>query len=359
MQENSNTLNKIINGLYGFATADALGVPVEFSTRGLRKSDPVTEMRGNGTYPVPEGTWSDDTSMTIAAMDSIRESEGINYEDIMDKYCDWVFHNKYCATDQVFDVGGTTGRALDNYYKNHMKPIECGGREDFSNGNGSLMRMLPIVYYLHYSTLDEDTKTEIINNYSSLTHGHEISKLGCHIYYDYMDGLLSGLSKEEAYNELKYKDYSSYSEESVEKYNRILSGNLKEESEDTIKSTGYVVDSLEAALWCTLNSNSYEDAVVKAVNLGDDTDTVGAITGSMVGTIYGAESIPERWISKVRKLDELKSIATGYCDVVCDNNTKVSPRYYDNLAVSYDEELYRMVNGLDKPDDSEKKTNVL
>ncbi|MBQ8132561.1 MAG: ADP-ribosylglycohydrolase family protein, partial [Bacilli bacterium] len=165
--------------------------------------------------------------------------------------------------------------------------------------------------------------------------------------------------KEEAYNELKYKDYSSYSEESVEKYNRILSGNLKEESEDTIKSTGYVVDSLEAALWCTLNSNSYEDAVVKAVNLGDDTDTVGAITGSMVGTIYGAESIPERWISKVRKLDELKSIATGYCDVVCDNNTKVSPRYYDNLAVSYDEELYRMVNGLDKPDDSEKKTNVL
>ena len=343
MNENEDVLEIIESGLLGFSTGDALGVPVEFTTRELRDSDPVTEMRGNGTYPVPEGTWSDDTSMTIAAMDSIRESEGINYEDIMDKYCEWVFNNKYCATDQVFDVGRTTGQALDNYYKTKIKAVECGGREDSSNGNGSLMRMLPIVYYLHYSTLDEDTKVEIINNYSSLTHAHEVSKLGCKIYYDYMDGLLSGLNKEEAYDKLKYKEYpKNYSEDSILKYERILNGNLGDLFKDEIKSTGYVVDTLEAAIWCNLTSNSYEEAVVKAVNLGDDTDTVGAITGSIAGTIYGLEAIPDRWLSKVRKLDELKSIATGYCSVVCDNNEKVSDLFYDT------DEIDNITSGEDK-----------
>ena len=393
MNENEDVLEIIESGLLGFATADALGVPVEFTTRGLRESDPVSDMRGNGTYPVPEGTWSDDTSMTIATMDSIRESEGINYEDIMDKYCDWVFNSKYTATDQVFDVGRTTGQALDNYYKTKIKAVECGGREDSSNGNGSLMRMLPIVYYLHYSDLDENTKTEIIDNYSSLTHAHEISKLGCRIYYDYMDGLLSGLTKEEAYDKLKYKEYPKYysedsilkyervldgtlstlnkeeaydklkykeypkyySEDSILKYERILNGNLGDLFKDEIKSTGYVVDTLEAAIWCNLTSNSYEEAVVKAVNLGDDTDTVGAVTGSIAGTIYGLEAIPERWISKVRKLDELKSIATGYCSVVCDNNENISYRFIDPEVFSSNEELYEIVN---KPKE-EEKNNIL
>lgn len=360
MNENEDVLKVIEAGLLGFATGDALGVPVEFTTRGLRESDPVHEMRGNGSYPVPEGTWSDDTSMTIATMDSIRESEGINYEDIMDKYCEWVFNNKYCAVDTVFDVGSTTGYALDNYYKNHMKPIECGGRDDSNNGNGSLMRMLPIVYYLHYSTLDDDTKTEIIDNYSSLTHAHEVSRLGCRIYYDYMDGLLSGLNKEEAYDKLKYKEYPKYySEDSILKYERILNGTLGTLNKDDVKSTGYVVDSLEAALWCTLTTNSYEEAVCKAVNLGDDTDTIAAITGSMVGTIYGLESIPNEWISKVRKLDELKSIATGYCDVVCNNNEKVSDRFYDTDVFSHDDEFYQMLNDLNNRENEEKKTNNL
>ena len=334
MNENSDVLKIIESGLLGFATGDALGVPVEFTLRSLRKSDPVCEMRGNGSYPVPEGTWSDDTSMTIATMDSIHDSDGINYEDIMDKYCDWVFHHKYCANDQVFDVGTTIGKAIDHYYKNHMKVIECGGREEMDNGNGSLMRMLPIVYYLYYSELDEDTKTNIIQNYSSLTHGHEVSLMGCHIYYDFMSSLLSGLSKEDAYRDLQYNDYSKhYSEDCISRYKRVLSGELSSLEEDSIKSTGYVVDTLEAAIWCVLHYHSYRDSVMAAVNLGDDTDTIAAITGSMVGTIYGMESIPEEWLSKVRKVEELKSIATGFCRVVCDNNTDVSDRFYDSEII--------------------------
>ena len=292
-------------------------------------------MLGNGTYPVDAGTWSDDSSMTIATLDSIRECENINYEDIMNKYCEWVFNKKYTATDVVFDVGTTTGVALDNYRKNNTHPIECGGREESSNGNGSLMRMLPIVYYLHFSNVDYSTKVDIINNYSSLTHGHEISVLGCLIYNDFMNNLINGMSKDEAYLDLDIDRYRTYySEDTIEKYRRILKHELKELDEDSIKSTGYVVDTLEASMWTLLNTNSYEDAIVEAVSLGDDTDTIAAITGSMAGTIYGVNSIPDRWLSKVKRVDYIKNIVTGYSDVINKNNSRVygfinRPEFFD------------------------------
>lgn len=325
MNENDDVLEKVKAGILGFITGDAFGVPVEFTVRSQRKRDLIKEMIGNGSHPVPEGTWSDDTSMTLATFDSIRERGNINYQDIMDKYCEWVFNKKYTATDLVFDVGSTTGYAIDNYHKNNMSPTECGGREDNNNGNGSLMRMLPIVYYLHYIELDNDTKMDIIKNYSSLTHGHEVSILGCAIYNDYMNNLLKGYGKEDAYLELdidKYREY--FSEESIERYRRILKHELDEAEEDSIKSTGYVVDTLEACIWTILHTNSYEEAIIEAVSLGDDTDTVAAITGSMAATIYGEESIPERWLSKVRKVDYVINIVTGYCDVLNDNNRKGS-----------------------------------
>ena len=121
---------------------------------------------------------------------------------------------------------------------------------------------------------------------------------------------------------------------SNEKYRRILKHELKELDEDSIKSTGYVVDTLEASMWTLLNTNSYEEAIVEAVSLGDDTDTVAAITGSMAGTIYGVNSIPERWLSKVRKVDYIKNIVTGFCDVINKNNSKVygfinKPEFFD------------------------------
>lgn len=325
MFENDDVLEIIKTGILGFITGDAFGVPVEFTIRSQRKRDLLKEMIGNGTYPVSEGTWSDDSSMTIATMDSIRECGNINYQDIMDKYCDWAFNKKYTATDLVFDVGGTTGYALDNYKNNNVTPTECGGKEEKNNGNGSLMRMLPIVYYLHYIELDEETKLDIIKNYSSLTHGHEVSILGCYIYNDYMNNLLKGYNKTDAYLELDVDKYRlNFSEESIEKYRRILKHELEDADEDSIKSTGYVVDTLEACLWTTLHTNNYEEAVVEAVSLGDDTDTVGAITGSMAATIYGLDSIPDRWLSKVRRVDKVLNLVTAFSDVLNDNNRKGS-----------------------------------
>lgn len=323
MYENDDVLNNIEKGVIGFAVGDAFGVPVEFTSRSDRKNNLIKEMISNGSHNVSEGTWSDDTSMTLATFDSIRECGNINYEDIMDKYCDWIVNSKYTIEGRVFGVGSTTSKALYNYYKTKMNPIECGGRDENDNGNGSLMRMLPIVYYLHYIDLDYETKIEIIKSYSSLTHGHEVSILGCTIYYDYMSYLLKGLDKVDAYLELDIEKYREYfSEDSIERYRRILKHELKELEEDEIKSTGYVVDTLEAAIWVTLNTNTYEEAIIEAVSLGDDTDTIGAITGSMVGTIYGIESIPDRWLSKLKNKEYIKNLVIGYSDVLNDNNRR-------------------------------------
>ena len=323
MYENDDVLNNIEKGVIGFAVGDAFGVPVEFTSRSDRKNNLIKEMVGNGSHNVSEGTWSDDTSMTLATFDSIRECGNINYEDIMDKYCDWIVNSKYTIEGRVFGVGSTTSKALYNYHKTKMNPIDCGGREENDNGNGSLMRMLPIVYYLHYIDLDYETKIDIIKSYSSLTHGHEVSILGCTIYYDYMSYLLKGLDKVDAYLELDIEKYREYfSEDSIERYRRILIHELKELGEDEIKSTGYVVDTLEAAIWVTLNTNTYEEAIIEAVSLGDDTDTIGAITGSMVGTIYGIESIPDRWLSKLKNKEYIKNLVIGYSDVLNDNNRR-------------------------------------
>ena len=216
-----------INAVIGFAIGDALGVPVEFTTREERKKQPITEMIGYGTHHVPAGTWSDDTSMTLACLDSIIEKQDIDYDDIMNKFCEWARKAKYTATDRVFDIGNCTSMALSNY-SHGINALDCGISSQSSNGNGSLMRMLPIAYYLWINSFTDKEETEIIDNYSGLTHAHEISKLGCKIYCDYLKQLLQNKSKEEAYEYIKNKDYEkSYSKETVALYSRILKGNIK------------------------------------------------------------------------------------------------------------------------------------
>lgn len=305
--------NRVLGSLYGFVLGDALGVPVEFSSREKLKRNPVKDMLGYGTYNVPEGTWSDDTSMTIATMDSINKTGEIDYDDIMDNFCKWYKKASYTGTGVFFDIGKTTRRALDSYLMG-TEPLECGGKDGRSNGNGSLMRILPIVLFLGNNN-DEDNVVKIINESSSLTHAHEISKLGCKIYYDYIIQLLQGIDKEDALDNLKNIDYKKYySDKSIEYYKRVLSGDIKNEKIDNISSSGFVVSSLEASIWCLLNSNSYEETVLKAVNLGEDTDTVGAIAGSMAGAYYGLESINKKWISKIKNLLLFSNITNSFCD---------------------------------------------
>lgn len=322
-------INDVLAGLLGFATADALGVPIEFTTRKSHEESPLTEMEGYGAHPVPEGTWSDDTSMTIAAMDSIGALGGrISFENIMRSYLAWMNDAMYTATDELFDIGMATSQALHKFMKGKIPATECGGRGKYDNGNGSLMRMLPAVYYVYAKEIRGEERLKLIRDYSSLTHAHEISILGCTIYTDYMEKLLEGKSIKDAYDEILRIDYlRDFDSDTVAQYRRILDGNLKSIPADDISSSGYVVHTLEACLWTALNSDSYEQAVITAVNLGDDTDTVGAITGSIAATFFGLDSIPERWLSKLRKKEYLSGIAQKFYIKITAESGKFAPRF--------------------------------
>lgn len=303
---------KMKAGIIGFAVGDALGVPVEFLNRDLLQRRPLKEMIGYGSHRVPEGTWSDDTSLMIAAMDSIKEKGEVDFEDIMHKFTEWANYAKYTATDELFDIGISTSKAISNF-KRGEKAINCGTKGINENGNGSLMRILPFVYYLKFSNFSDEEKTILINQASSLTHAHEISRLGCKIYADYVTLLLDGVDKVKALDLLKEINYDKYySNDSIKVYQRILKSDLKSLEMDQIRSSGYVVDSLEASLWCTVKSDNYEDAVIRAVNLGEDTDTIGAITGSINGVIYGEGSIPERWLSILKKRAYLENLSDEF-----------------------------------------------
>lgn len=304
----------VYDGILGFAVGDALGVPIEFLSRDELSKSPLCDMVGYGSHDVSAGTWSDDTSMMLATMDSICDKKTIDYYDIMYKFSEWIDDGKYAVDEQVFDIGRTTSQAIRRF-KQHDIPIDCGGFDERDNGNGSLMRMLPIVYYLHFMNLSEKEEVEIINNISSLTHAHEISCLGCKIFSDYAKKLLDGFHKFDAMKYVKSCNYDAYYPGYViDEYKRILDEDISLLSIDEINSSGYVVDTLEAVLWSTLNSSSYEESVFLAVNLGGDTDTIGALTGGLNGIIYGRDQIPDRWLSKLRNFEYLEEMSEKFSD---------------------------------------------
>ena len=261
------------NAIMGLAIGDALGVPYEFEERG---SFECKDMIGFGSHDQPLGTWSDDTSMTIATLKSIIDNNfSVNVDSIREYFLSWLNNGEFTVDGVVFDVGHTTLKAL-------MTGEPRMG--EYENGNGSLMRILPLAF----SFVSDDE----IRAVSSITHGHWISTEACVIYVHIANDLLMGGNLEEVLSNGKYP----------EPFDRLK--NLKQLKESEIRSSGYVVDTLEAALWALLNSNSYEEAVLKAINLGEDTDTVGAVTGGLAGIIYGLESDTcKEWYKKLRGKD--------------------------------------------------------
>ena len=304
-------MSKVVDSIIGHAIGDAMGVPTEFCIRERLQKHPVTKMIGYGQHPVPAGCFSDDTSMSLALIDSYINKGKFDYDDIMTNFYYWLHDAKFTATDKVFDAGRTCIQAIINYTK-EIKPLDCGLKSENSNGNGSLMRILPVALYAYYRKLKESEIVKLTNDISSLTHAHEISRLGCYIYVRYIMFLLDGLSKTEAYDRTQKLKYKEYSKESLEKYSRILKENIKKVPLDDISSSGYVVDTLEASLWCLLVHVNFEDTILEAINLGNDTDTIAAITGSMAGIIYGINSMPEEWLNTLIKKDYVLNLAETF-----------------------------------------------
>ena len=298
------------DSLYGFIVGDAMGVPVEFEDREKLINKSVTSMLGYGSHDVEAGVYSDDTSMTLATMDSIIKQNGIiNYNDIADKFCNWVNNNEYTATNKIFDIGMTTKYALIKYFNNKIDATMCGGTNINENGNGSLMRMLPIALYCFYKNIKDDNEIfTLVKNLSSITHAHDISILGCYIYVRYVISLLETKNKISSYHFIKKLDYSMFIEEVKLEYSRILFSDISTLNINDINSSGYVVDTLEAVFWIILNCSSYNESIIGAINLGGDTDTIGAITGSIAGILYGYDNISKRWISKLKNKDYIDEI---------------------------------------------------
>ena len=305
--------------MIGHAVGDALGVPVEFCTREELRQNPVTDMRGFGTYPVPAGAWSDDTSMSFCALDSLACGK-FDFDDIMVKFGEWYYEDKYTPTGEMFDVGNTCSYAIDNYFVHHKSVEECGLTEERSNGNGSLMRIHPVVLYATKALLKGTEEgywfwMSAIKQASELTHAHERSVMGCYIYGYCLSFLLKESTRESLIAGIKFAGYDLDYLPEFEHYKRIFEPDFEKLTEDDIKSTGYVVDTLEAALWCLLTTNNYRDCVLKAVNLGDDTDTVAAVAGGLAGALYGYEAIPKEWRETLIKRDYIEKL----CEIAYEN----------------------------------------
>jgi ADP-ribosylglycohydrolase len=298
---------KLYAAYWGFIVGDALGVPYEFCSREMMESRPATDMVGYGSHKQPAGTWSDDSSMMLCVLENMKQNGSTR--ELSNLFLQWYQSGYHTPHGEVFDIGLTT-RASMIRLSEGVSPFNSGSSDQWSAGNGSLMRCVPYAFA-------EDISRSIFNMiiHNKITHREALCHEACMFYLKMIRSLAEGAIKEESLAKagayLKYGwrivDQEDYNESS-EKFYRLLRPDFSMLSIGEIKSSGYVLDTLEASIWCFMNSSSYKDAVLKAVNLGGDTDTIGALTGSLAATYYGVEGIPETWKLKIvrsKKLDRL------------------------------------------------------
>lgn len=302
-------MNKIYNGIMGLVVGDALGVPVEFKKRDTYK---VTDMIGYGTYNQPLGTWSDDSSLTLATLDSMARVGRVNLDDIMQNFVYWLNDGMFTPYGKVFDVGGGTKMAINRFITG-VPASKCGGKTRMDNGNGALMRILPV------AMLPDRTYKQIdILSVAHLTHAHFISDFACLVYAAIVENLMNGENKEEAVSAgVQSLQHNIEIVSVLADYNRLP--NIQQLERAEVRSSGYVVDTLEAALWCFLKTDNYRDCVLAAVNLGEDTDTIATIAGGLAGIYYGysgKNGIPDEWIEQIARKDWIAEVCEEFEKVI-------------------------------------------
>ena len=298
--------------LYGALVGDALGVPVEFSSREQRLISPVREMRAFGTWRQPAGTWSDDGSLLLCTVEGLLEE--FDLERLGALFVRWMRNGHWSARGQVFDIGITTSSALARI--DDGQPARFAGmNEEDQNGNGSLMRILPIA--LRYP-VPADELAQRAFDLSRVTHAHPRSQLACAIYCLFAAQLLQGKPPLDAYAAMIKEAgplVAAYPSEK-DHFNRVLGGTLQHVPRERIKSGGYVIETLEAAIWCVLRHRSFSDTVLEAVNLGGDTDTTGCVAGGLAGIVYGFAEIPSEWVKILPQQQALAGLIAKFT-LVC------------------------------------------
>ena len=304
-----NNLNKDI--LLGTAIGDALGLPIQFLEREVVAKNPITTMEGLDQFNIPAGTWSDNTSLSFCLAESL--CNGYDLNDIINKFTKWMYEDYWTPANETFDINYINYFAIVNL-RNNGSPHVTGIDNKRGNRDGSLMRILPLVPYI--LNMEEENRFRIIKEISSLTYRHSGSILACIALCEFAIQYINLQSVEKAYQAmqqtiLQLLKKEMFIEEDIP-FKRLVGLSYEEfkaiELKD-IHSTEYVIDTLEASLWCIFNTTSYKDAVLKAVNLGDDANTVGAITGGLAGIIYGYDTIPSEWLEVLAKKDDIIELA--------------------------------------------------
>jgi ADP-ribosyl-[dinitrogen reductase] hydrolase len=295
--------------IFGVAVGDALGVPVEFSSRERMVDNPLTDMIGFGTYNLPKGTWSDDSTMTFCLAETLLDDE-FDLKKLANRFINWVDWGYWTPYGELFDIGNTTKKSIDTL-RTIDNPEKAGGSHESDNGNGSLMRILPLI--LDIGELPISLTYNKVKSVSSLTHSHERSVNACFYYLTFARYIILGHSKESSYQLTNATVINEFKERRITdkefyEFKNILDGDLHNLPISKIRGSGYVIHSLEASLWSLLNANSYEEAVLKAVNLGEDTDTTAAITGGISALCFGYNSIPVGWVESLAKKEEIERL---------------------------------------------------
>lgn len=300
-----NSSSRILGGLYGSLIGDALGVPVEFKPRVDRVHDPVTDMRDYGTHGQPKGTWSDDGSLLLCAVESLAE-KGFETQDMGERFVRWYTHGLWTAHGTLFDIGFATRKALRMIEQGCPAEI-AGGDGEFDNGNGSLMRILPVS--LASLSCDLDTFCDRISRASAITHAHDRSKLACVLHGLFVCALMSGDGPAQAHAKAATEFRERFgSHVEFSHFAPLLNPDLASQPDIAIQSSGYVVHTLIASIWCLLTTNTFAECVLKAVNLGDDTDTTGCVAGGLAGVHYGMDAIPAGWVAALPRQADLTKV---------------------------------------------------
>lgn len=311
--------NTIANMFLGLSLADALGVPVEFKPRKHFATFPVNSMLEYGTHNQPKGTWSDDSSLTFCLAESL--IQGYNLKDIAINFIKWNRAQLWTPHGSVFDIGIQTRSSIDTLQRIiHEEDFEALNflkyeADEFTNGNGSLMRILPLLFHVKGKPIK--AQFDIVWDVSALTHGHIRSAISCLIYLKFAEYIVDDIELRDAYclmqNDIKqfFKD-ESISEYEIKHFSKLINNDISTLIESDISSDGYVINTLEASFWCLLNSKSYLESVFKAINLGDDTDTTASVVGGIAGVLYGLEAVPKDWINALARKNDIIKLSNDF-----------------------------------------------
>lgn len=297
--------DRIYHSLIGFITADAVGVPIEF-----KKKEEIEKLNLDdyviGSEPI--GSWSDDSSLTLCLIETINE-KGLDFDLYSQKMVKWLFENYMTPYGKTFGIGKSTLFSI-NRLSNGVSYRDSGEKSIHSNGNGSLMRILPLCFYLHG---DDKNRFDIVETCSAITHAHDISKIACCIYTEYLWQLMKTQDKILAYKNMQKVIKAHYENNNfLATFDKILNGEIYKEDYNNLNGDGYVVSTLQNVLYCFINGNSYKDCVIKALKIGNDTDTNAAITGGLAGYYYNETN--EIWTSKLLKKAEIEKMILTFAE---------------------------------------------